>query len=249
MTGSFYDDLAPDYHLLFADWEASMVRQAEWVHSLVQSEWPATRSVLDAAAGIGTQALGLAALGYRVTASDASGRALERARREADVRGLDVRTVVADLRSLSASADEFDLVIACDNALPHLLSDDEILRALRECHRSVRPGGGCLFSVRDYSAPGAGTEFHPYGVRRTPDGRAILFQVWDWDGPHYDTSLYIVHDAETGGATTQVFRSRYYAVAPSRLLELIAQAGFENVRRIDEGFYQPVLIGTKPRVG
>lgn len=241
---SFYDDLAPDYHLLFDSWEASMVRQSEWLHSFIQREWPTTRSVLDAAAGIGTQSLGLAALGYRVTASDTSARALERTCREAEARGLDVPTITADLRDLPTGSSDFDLVIACDNALPHLLSDDEILRALRECHRCVRPGGGCLFSVRDYAEPGVGSEIYPYGVRQTAEGRAILFQVWDWDGLYYDMSLYIVCDRGTKVAT-QVFRSRYYAVPPSRLLELIAEAGFGNVRRIDDGFYQPVLVGTK----
>jgi hypothetical protein len=62
---AFYDDLALDYHLIFADWEASIARQAEALAPLLG----AAETVLDAACGIGTQALGLARAGFAVTAS------------------------------------------------------------------------------------------------------------------------------------------------------------------------------------
>lgn len=241
----FYDNLAPDFHLVYADWEASIVRQANWLDATIQSEWPGARSVLDAAAGIGTQSLGLAALGYRVTASDRSGGALARLRREAQARGLAIETVVADLRDLSAIEGAFDVVIACDNALPHLLTDDDLARALRQCYERVRIDGGCLFTVRDYGTPGTGSEMHPYGLRKTEDGRALVFQVWDWDGVHYDVSMYIVREASSGPPSTQVLRTRYYAVSVNHLLDLIRTAGFEKARRIDDGFFQPVLVGTK----
>ncbi len=52
---------------------------------------------LDVACGAGRNALFLAAAGRRVDALDISPTALERARRDADVRGLDVRWIEADL--------------------------------------------------------------------------------------------------------------------------------------------------------
>ena len=245
MTEKFYDELAPSYHLLFADWQASMDRQGAWLDSFIRAEWPATERVLDAACGVGTQALPLAACGYRVTASDLSSGAVARAEREAKTRGLDLSTAVADLRTLSQRHGQFDLVLACDNALPHLLSDAELLQAVRECYACVRPGGGCLFSVRDYAEPGSGSEVHGYGVRPVADGRAIVFQVWDWAGRHYDLSIFTVIERSGAPPETHVFRSRYYAVPPARILELMTLAGLEKVRRV-EGFVQPVLVGTKP---
>jgi SAM-dependent methyltransferase len=241
----FYDNLAPYYHVVYADWEAGIVRQANWLHATIQAEWPGARSVLDAAAGIGTQSLGLAALGYRVSASDRSVVALARLREEARARGLAIETAVADLRDLSAIAGVFDVVIACDNALAHLLTDDDLSRALRQCYERARIDGGCLFTIRDYGALGTGSEMHPHGVRNTEDGRAIVFQVWDWDGAYYDSSMYIVREGPNGPPSTQVFRTRCHAISVNRLLELMQAAGFENVQRIDEGFYQPVLVGTK----
>jgi 2-polyprenyl-3-methyl-5-hydroxy-6-metoxy-1,4-benzoquinol methylase len=91
MTRDFYDGLAPYYHLLYPNWEASIGRQSRGLaHVLNEFSVPPGSDVLDAACGIGTQTLGLAQLGYRVTASDLSPRAVTRAREEAATRGLTI---------------------------------------------------------------------------------------------------------------------------------------------------------------
>ena len=59
--------------------------------------------ILDAACGIGTQSIGLAQLGYTITASDISASELEQARKEAEKRNLKVEFKVADMRHLSAA--------------------------------------------------------------------------------------------------------------------------------------------------
>jgi hypothetical protein len=45
--------------------------------------------------------------------------------------------------------------------------------------------------------------------------------------------------------TTRVIRTEYYAVGTDRLIELMRDAGFNDVRRLDDRFFQPVLVGTK----
>ena len=131
-TTDFYDALAPYYHLIFADWDASIAWQGEQLDALIRRCGPpGARSVLDVACGIGTQALALAAKGYDVTASDLSPAAVERARHEARSRGLDVALTVADMRGVQDHHGRtFDVVLCADNALPHLLNDDDIARAL-----------------------------------------------------------------------------------------------------------------------
>ncbi|MEU4738779.1 class I SAM-dependent methyltransferase, partial [Streptomyces fradiae] len=80
----FYDDLAADYDLLYADWDASVARQGTALDDRVtRALGPGPHDVLDCACGIGTQALGLAALGHRVTGTDLSPVAAARAAREA----------------------------------------------------------------------------------------------------------------------------------------------------------------------
>jgi hypothetical protein len=42
-----------------------------------------------------------------------------------------------------------------------------------------------------------------------------------------------------------MMRSTYYAVGIQKLITLMKQAGFEDVRRLDERFFQPVITGTR----
>ena len=98
---AFYDSLASEYHLLFADWDASVRRQGEILDRLIAAQLgPPPHTVLDCACGIGTQALGLAQLGYTVHGTDISPAAVERSRREAVRLGVPLTTAIADLRAL-----------------------------------------------------------------------------------------------------------------------------------------------------
>jgi hypothetical protein len=62
MISQFYDELTPLYHLVYADWEASMARQGENLENIIVEFWgDQARTILDASCGIGTQTLGLGA--------------------------------------------------------------------------------------------------------------------------------------------------------------------------------------------
>jgi SAM-dependent methyltransferase len=244
----FYDALAPIYHLIYPDWEASMRRQGQALDAILRAHTDrAPRTVLDAACGIGTQSLALAALGYDVTASDLSPTAVARAAAEGGARGFAIDTSVADMReAFDHHRRTFDVVIACDNAVPHLLSDADILRALGQFYRCTAPGGLCLISVRDYDAVEmGGIQIHPHGVRQVGDTRFVLFQVWEWEAERYHTTMYVVEHPKAGEPVARAMRSTYYAVKTATLAELMRQAGFADVERIDHRFFQPVLLGRR----
>jgi SAM-dependent methyltransferase len=244
----FYDRLAPLYDLIFPDWDASMERQAEHLAGIIQERWgTGVRTILDVACGIGTQSIGLARNRFTVTASDLSAKAIERARVEAGRRGVEIDFSICDMRSAHEHhGRQFDVVIACDNSIPHLLSDGEILLAFRQMYDCTRPGGGCLVTVRDYDLEERGTGLvKPYGVRVRDGKRYIIFQVWDFQGESYDLAMYFVVDDGDGKPETHVMRSKYYAIGTDRLLDLMRHAGFGLVERLDGKFYQPVLVGTR----
>jgi SAM-dependent methyltransferase len=246
----FYDALAPVYHLNYADWTASVQRQGEALDALLRSRGvPGGGTILDAACGIGTQSLGLAVLGYRVSGSDLSTRAVERARAEALKRQLPIEFSVADLRNVARHHGRtFDAVIACDNAIPHLLRDEDILAALEQLYQCTSPGGACLISVRDYAAEARSSLPVPRQPIIHTDGdlRRILFQVWAFEGDQYRLDLYIIEDHPEREPVVQVMRTRYYAVGTDTLKELMLRAGFVNVSRSDEPFFQPVILGSRP---
>ena len=244
----FYDALAPWYHLVYQDWEASIARQGQALASLLASEWGSLpHNVLDAAVGIGTQALGLATRGFQVTGSDISPVAVHRAGDEAARRGIRLPCFIADVRALPVRSATFDAVIACDNALPHLLSEDEIHQALQECLRCLRPNGGCVISMRDYEVlPSPGTvETRDYGDR-TWSGRACrLSQIWRWHGAVYDVVFELVTKDGAKEVVARTPPTTYFAIRTERVAMLMEQAGFTRVRRIDGCLFQPVLVGAR----
>jgi 2-polyprenyl-3-methyl-5-hydroxy-6-metoxy-1,4-benzoquinol methylase len=244
----FYDQLAPRYHEVYAGWQQSVTRQAGQLDKIIKTHARAPRStLLDASCGIGTQAIGLAALGYQVSGSDISPASIRRARREARQHALHISFRVADMRRLRAAHDkEFDVVISCDNSLPHLLSDKQILVALRQMHACTRPGGLCLVTLRDYAGiDRTGIQFKPYGVVSQNAERVLLFQTWEFHGDIYTLSMYRVAERPGRSPRTTVLRTRYYAVSISTVARLMRQAGFASVTRIDNAFFQPVLVGKR----
>ncbi len=249
MIAEFYDRLTPYYTLLYADWEASVKHQAAILDGIIREFFgPTAHSILDAACGIGTQSIGLAALGYTVTASDISPVEVERARHMAQQRQLAIDFRVADMRTLREVMPEpFDVVIACDNAVPHLLTDDDIQQAFQQFYRCTTPHGGCIISVRDYAGlERGGCQIHPRPVHDLPDGRLFMFDVWDFDGDYYDLTIYAVEDHGQAGAVTHVARGgRYYCVTIMQLEQLLKHAGFQRVITLRERFFQPVLVGIK----
>jgi len=248
-TNSFYADLAPLYHLIYPDWDRSMQRQAETLDSVICELLGDVSTVLDVSCGIGTQALGLAGIGYRLTASDLSPAAVDRAKQEAAARNLDIDFSVADMRqAFQHHASVFDVVMSCDNSVPHLLSDHDILSAFRQFHECTRPGGCCIISVRDYEKDDLSSQqIKPYGVREENGVRWLLWQVWDPcpDLSTHDITLYVVEDRGGSQCTTHVMRSTYCAIGIPRLIALMAEAGFSDVRRLDDRFFQPLIVGRK----
>ena len=243
----FYDQLAPYYHLIFPDWDQSIERQAIILDDIISRFVNPPVSVLDAACGIGTQSLGLALKDYEVYASDISSTAIARARQEAEKRHVGISFDVCDMKELSVHWNrEFDVVCACDNAVPHLLSDFEIREALHQMYRCTKPGGITIISVRDYEAnPPEDGAIKYYGVKEEAGSRYIVFQVWSVDGSKYELSMYVVQDDKRAGIKTEVMRTHYYAIGLESLKALMSEAGFEEVQIIKDVYYQPVLVGRK----
>src|SRR5215203_1928538 len=147
---AFYDELAESYHFIFADWQGSMRRQATALDRLIDAQLGSgPHTILDCACGIGTQAIGLALLGHTVHATDVSPNAVARAEREAATRSASLSFGVADMREIASQVDgEFGVVLACDNALPHLLEDEDLCLAVENMFAKLRPGVLLLASLR-----------------------------------------------------------------------------------------------------
>ncbi len=207
-------------------------------------------SVLDAACGIGTQSIGLAKLGYKVTGSDISPGAIQIANQEALSRNLKIDYSVGDLRQVGqVHQRQFDLILACDNAIPHLLSESEILEVFKGFYQAAAEGGGCLISVRDYELiewEDKEIRLVPRRVHPTSKGQIILFDTWDVEGDYYEITTYIIEElGENDLQTTAVRGGKYFRVTIPVLEHLFIQAGFQKVTTLRERFFQPLIVAEK----
>ena len=202
----FYDNLADDYHLIFKDWDQWMMNQGKVLHQIISTHYnksslnPSNINILDCAAGIGTQAIGLALQGYKVYATDISSHSIKRAKKES-MKFLKQNQIknemefgIADFCELQKNKhllkrkSTFDIVINCDNAITHLLSDDDIEKALKSMKSMLKNDGILILSVRDYASirnqkylP-SGTPPKCYLRKGYNDKlyRQITFQNWEW---------------------------------------------------------------------
>ncbi|WP_422661256.1 class I SAM-dependent methyltransferase [Paenibacillus sp. EC2-1] len=152
----FYNDLTEDYHLIFVDWHHAISWQGEvlskFIHSKLECLSKEVTSLLDCSCGIGTQAIGLANHGFKVTGTDLSPVSIARARIEADSFGVEINFGIADFRSLEKDVSGvYDVVLSADNAVPHLLTDKDLYLAVSNMYSKVKDNGMLLISIRDYN--------------------------------------------------------------------------------------------------
>ncbi len=246
MSGSaFYDDLAADYHLLFDDWYEAVRRQGTVLHRLLGG---GQLRILDVSCGIGTQSLGLAALGHAVTGRDASPASVTRARREANTLGVPATFEVGDMRERRAEDRErFDVVLSMDNALPHLESPEELLAAFSAARAALERGGRFFASIRDYGS--LATTRPAFTEPRTLTGTAgerIVFQRWAWDadctGYRFEQFILV---RRNDCWETRTYSGRYRALLRSDLAAALREAGFRSIEWLEpavSGFYQPIVV-------
>src|SRR5581483_7466065 len=107
-----------------------------------------------------------------------------------------------DMRFLDTEVGgEWDTVLSAGNSLAHL-DRDELRQTARAARAVLRPGGVFLAGVRDYDRIAEGRPRIPADgrVHDTPEGKRILFQVWDWEpaGDAYTLNWFVLRERAGG---------------------------------------------------
>ena len=247
-----FDGLASEYHLIFGDWWSAAQWQGGIIATLLAAEGVDPPSeVLDCTCGIGTQAISLAAHGYRMTGTDLSRTSIARAKTEAGSRDIPITLAVAEVRRLPTQFDQrFKAVISCDNALPHLLNDEDLVAALVSTRRTLVDGGLFIASIRDYdtlrSEHSAGIPPTIMGVHGNRHGYA---QAWRWsdDGSQVDISLFVLLETP-GGWSASLHETTYRALLRAEMNAALVRAEFSQIRWLMPevtGYYQPIVVARK----
>jgi SAM-dependent methyltransferase len=243
----FYNAMADDYHLISKDWESAMERQAKFIDSILKDQ---SLKILDCSCGIGTQAIGLALMGYDVTACDISQREIQIARENCKRLKVTMNFFTGDMRELPHDfSNKFDAVISFDNAVAHLLTDGDFSKALRSMRSCLKEDGRLLFSVRDYdlirkNKPSGTTPFRV----KDQHGERIYFQTWKWaeDGKSYDMDLFILKNQMKQWSASPI-STRMRAYTSEEIQTLISKEPFTHTIRLEPsecGYYQPVYVLT-----
>ncbi|MGB1285523.1 MAG: class I SAM-dependent methyltransferase [Aggregatilineales bacterium] len=251
-ANQFYQSLATDYRLIFADWHQTVSNQANIIGDMLRKfsiKPPAT--ILDCTCGIGTQAIGLATIGYTVHGTDLSSEAIALAKQYKDEFETPITPTfaVADLLD-SPGLQRYDAVIAMDNAIAHFMTDTDLTQAFANMYAQLNPDGLLILSLRDYDAiiknPPRSTA---PSVIDTPSGRRIVYQAWDVaaNKTSYDAHLFITEQqgntwhtrSHTGTMRLLLRKDVEMALEVNQFKELIWLMPDES------SFYQPVLIARK----
>ena len=246
---TFYDHLASQYDKLFSDWRSATQEQAAILEKLFTANgFDKSARILDCACGIGTQAIGLASIGYHVTGSDISNGELAEAKERATRNHVEIQFEHADFCALSDTFDQqFDIVIAMDNALPHMLTADALAAAIRSITNQIADGGMFVASIRDYDALLADKPpYSPPYIHKTATGQRVSFQTWNWEGDNYRLIQYIIDDENA--LQVSKFECEYRATRREELTNLLMEHGCRNVVWMfpeETGFYQPIVVARK----
>jgi SAM-dependent methyltransferase len=246
---TFYDNLASQYDKLFSGWQETTKEQAIILDKLFSAEgFDETAQILDCACGIGTQAIGLASIGYNVTASDISNAEIAQAKERALKNNADITFEIADFRELEKKfSRQFDIIIAMDNALPHMLTSDDLESAVKSIVSRLVSGGIFVASIRDYDELLKNKPpYSPPYIHKTDEGQRVSFQVWEWEGENYKLTQYIIEDEKD--LQVSKFDCEYRATRRQELADMLLRYGCSDVQwkfPEDTTFYQPIVVARK----
>ncbi len=249
ITQTFYNNLATKYDKLFLDWQGTTREQAEILDKIFKSSgFDHTAKVLDCACGIGTQAIGIAALGYNVTASDISDGELVEAEKRALENKVDIGFKNADFCALvNTFTEKFDIIIAMDNALPHMLTSEDLESAIKSIVNQLKVDGIFVASIRDYdSILMDKPSYSPPYIHKNDKGQRVSFQTWEWKDDIYKLIQYIVEDEDE--LQVSKFECEYRATTREEMTKLLLDYGCSKVEwkfPEETGFYQPIVVARK----
>jgi SAM-dependent methyltransferase len=180
-------------------------------------------AALDLCCGPGRHAVALARRGWRVIGVDRSTSLLARARAHAADSHLEAEFIQDDMRSLVRPA-SFDLVVSLFTSFGYFEDAADESRVLRHVCESLRPGGAFVMDLVGKEV--LARAFQPTLSTQTADGTLVVVRgeiVRGW------TRVRSEWTAIKSG-TARTFRFEHWVYSGRELLDLLAAAGFDEMR-------------------
>ncbi len=231
-----YAELADDYHWFFDDRALVVGCDTPGVRAVMAGLDPGAR-VLDAACGIGVDAVGLLRRGLLVTASDASPAMVEHARRR--LAAVDPstahRVLVSSWVDLPANVElgAFDAVFCVGNSIAHAPDGDVMVAAFEAFRTVLTPGGVLVIDSYDWDvrrAAGSCLEVEPTVVDRAG---VRCVRVFSWHAPVAAGDPWVLEIApilvDGERVTVRPHVVELYPFTRRELRDRLSAAGFEAI--------------------
>lgn len=145
---SFYNELADDYDSM-TRFDARLLKEKPILREVVERY--NLRKVLDAGCGTGFHSILLAKLGCIVTAVDVSEKMLIQLQKNSSKHGVSVKTVLSTFKGLGTNVNPgFDAVFCMGNSLPHLLTIEDVRKALDNFYSILNKSGKLFLQILNY---------------------------------------------------------------------------------------------------
>lgn len=229
-SNEFYDRLARVFDVM-TDWQKRLALELPFLQRTLDQN--RAQRILDTACGTGWHAIALARKGYRTAGCDASPIMVEMAGNNAARAGVEVPFQVADFNRLEKFPEIFDAVLCLGNSLPHLLSHEELVKALRQMRERLHEAGVLILHNLNYDMR---LQKKPRFFAANGKAEAIVWRFADY-GPEFitfHTALFErkMEDAkeETISWSVQVNSTLQRPLLQKDLDEALARAGFAAIQ-------------------
>ena len=243
-----YDQFSEDYDR-FVNWKARLALEIPFLTSELSTnarESEGKTSILDAACGTGHHAIALAAQGLDSAGADFSGKMIEIARRNAQAANQEVLFKEAGFGQLQDAfgKQSFDGLICLGNSLPHVLDKKRMAETLADFKAVLRPGGKLIIQNRNFdSITKARNRWMDPQTHREGEKTRIFIRFYDFDEDGLITFTILILSSQGGeNFAQQVISTRLWPVKKEKMVQLLEQAGFENIRTYGDLQGSPFLL-------
>lgn len=184
----------------YQPWDWSVVSDKKtWLEPCEESYYYAAKwkregrkSVLDLGCGLGRHSLFFARSGFKTTAVDISGEAIDFVKKSSKENDLDILCKTADMKALPFSNDAFDCVFAMHSA-GHC-DTEGMYKVMSEIRRVLKPGGAVFMTL-------CSKETYTYaesGLPKTDENTVVKTEGPEQGVPHFFADPGLIEDLFSG---------------------------------------------------
>jgi SAM-dependent methyltransferase len=164
------------YDLLYSD--KNYQKEVNYIHDIIQKEFPNAKTILDLGCGTGVHANLLAEKGYHVTGVDLSDKMISIANNSLNnkykINRDKLKFEVGDIRKIQLDI-KFDVVISLFHVFSYLNSNKDVAEGMQAIKYHLNPNGISLFDF--WYGPGVLTNLPTNRVKRLENNEIKLLRI------------------------------------------------------------------------